>query len=40
MKDEHGNSTTIHLRYQLYDDGSTPPSPGSSGDKGNPKTGA
>ena len=40
VKDEHGNSTTIHLRYQLYDDGSTPPSPGSSGDKGNPKTGA
>lgn len=38
VKDEHGNSTTIHLRYQLYDDGSTPPSPGSSGDKGNPKT--
>ena len=40
VKDKHGNSTTIHLRYQLYDDGSTPPSPGSSGDKGNPKTGA
>lgn len=40
VKDGHGNSTTIHLRYQLYDDGSTPPSPGSSGDKGNPKTGA
>lgn len=40
VKDEHGNSTIIHLRYQLYDDGSTPPSPGSSGDKGNPKTGA
>ena len=40
VKDEHGNSTTIHLRYQLYDDGSTSPSPGSSGDKGNPKTGA
>ena len=39
VKDGHGNSTTIHLRYQLYDDGSTPPSPGSSGDKGNPKTG-
>ncbi|MFR9216514.1 MAG: Ig-like domain-containing protein [Ruthenibacterium sp.] len=38
VKDGHGNSTTIHLRYQLYDDGSTPPSPGSSGDKGNPKT--
>lgn len=38
VTDAEGNSTTIHLRYQLYDDGSTPPSPGSSGDKGNPKT--
>lgn len=38
VTDTEGNSTTVHLRYQLYEDGTTPPAPGGSGEKGNPKT--
>lgn len=38
VTDAEGNSTTVHLRYQLYEEGTTPPAPGGSGEKGNPKT--
>lgn len=38
VTDAEGNSTTVHLRYQLYEEGTTPPVPGGSGEKGNPKT--
>lgn len=38
VTDAEGNSTTVHLRYQLYEEGTTPPAPGGSGGKGNPKT--
>lgn len=38
VTDAEGNSTTVHLRYQLYEEGTPPPAPGGSGEKGNPKT--
>lgn len=38
VTDAEGNSTTVHLRYQLYEEGTTPPAPGGSAGKGNPKT--
>ena len=37
VTDAEGNSTTVHLRYQLYEEGTTPPAPGGSGERATPK---